>query len=352
MQQQETFLLEECASFIAMKLHTLLPMNGEDSQTKLPTLPTSTNLMLKVQEKYDDPKSAGSPADKPKRSVVTDVLMPKVVQLDADGRPTNTEHERVSPTVKANEVRNIPWRVWAENACAQDEEAVAKLHVHAAMASMHQHLGWDAPIALTVRGQVIKAVATEDIPIGGLKVPLWFKKPSSMVMDRAGASRHPKAVFAEVSWVLPVTPEEREAGCEGDREFKVKILVVPELKLPKVDGEGFAWTPTDAVHPFWIIKRDGTGGEQSNASMVMEKLITVCASDCKHLKEAKVNAAPSTVRYTTLLPCIVNTSTIRQGQEVVVKWHKPTTEKQRKAPVAEDAFEQLARAAKRAKKGN
>ena len=91
-----------------------------------------------------------------------------------------------------------------------------------------------------------------------------------MVMERATAPKHPKAVVAEVSWVLPASPAEEEAGLEGDHQINRKIHVQPELKLPRVSQDEFVWVSTDSVHPFWFIKRDDTGGSDANASMVME----------------------------------------------------------------------------------
>ena len=275
MQQQEAHLLEECASLIATKLQSLIPLGREGMKKEdLPTFPTSTALLQKVKQKWDGVTITGGSGTEPQGSVVTEGLTPKVIQVDADGRPL-TEHETVVVQGKVNEVRNIPWRVWAEKSCALDEDAVAKNVLELAVASMHQHLQCEIPISMTSQGNVVKALATQDIPVGGLRVPLWFKKQSSMAMERSTATKHPKAVVAEVSWDLPASTAEIEAGLEGAHKINRKMYVQPELKLPRVSKDEFLWVSTDSVHPFWFIRRDDTGGSDANASMVMEQVTHV-----------------------------------------------------------------------------
>ena len=349
--QQETLLLETCAELIAKKFLELLSL-GKDGMQKadLPTFSTSTALMLTVKQKWDDLEVRGSSGNKPQGSVVTEGLTPKVILQDADGRPL-TEHETVVlGKGKAQTVRHIPWRVWAEKSCTMDEDAVAKKLLELAQASLHHHLTCAMPISMTSQGNVVKALAVDAIPIGGLKVPLWFKKEASMVMEGSAATKHPKAVVAEVSWVLPVTPAEEEAGVEVGHTVTKKIHVQPELKLPRFAQEDFLWTPTDSVHPFWFIKRDDEGKGEANASMVMEKVTHVSASDFIMLKQANVRVNACVVTYKVMLPCIVNTTALEAGQEVVVKWQPRTTQKKQKAAVEKTAFDLIARGVKKAKK--
>eukprot|EP00959_Pyramimonas_sp_CCMP1952_P245897 5139457-Pyramimonas_sp.AAC.1 len=89
----------------------------------------------------------------------------------------------------------------------------------------------EIPIAMIKSGSAIKAVATTDIPVGHLKVPLWFKKDAPMVMEGQGVFIHPKAARAEVSRVKASTPEEQEVGVESGEDVVVRIHVQPELKL-------------------------------------------------------------------------------------------------------------------------
>ena len=162
---------------------------------------------------WDDPNFQGiASGAKATGSVVTEGLTPKVILQDADGRPL-TQHETVAgPGTESKVVETIPWRVWAVTACAVDDAQVAKHVLGLAMAANHEHMTRDIPIALTRQGNAIKALATRDIPIGGLKVPLWFRKDASMVMGDGHTAIHPKVVRAEVSRVKPVTPVEKEAG--------------------------------------------------------------------------------------------------------------------------------------------
>ena len=289
--------------------------------------------------------------------MVTESLTPKVIKQDADGRPL-TEHETVSATGhNAQTVETIPWRRWADTACAVDNAQIAKQVVGLAMAANHEHMTCDIPIAMIRQGQAIKAVATTDIPTGKLRVPLWFKKETSMVMEGAGVTVHPKAVCAEVSWDRAVTPEEKEAGVESGETVVVRVHVQPELKLPRDGDAGFVWNPSDSVHPFWFMRRSDhapTTHEaqiNANASMVMETVTHVCASDFFHLKAANVKVDSLVVTYAVKLPCIVNTTPIKAGDEAIVKWEVAPTVKKQKGTTQQTAFDQLAGAQKKARKG-
>jgi len=290
--------------------------------------------------------------------VVTESLTPKVIKQDADGRPL-TERETVSAAgVNPEKVETIPWREWASTACALDNAQIAKQVLGLAMAANHDHVTCDIPIAMVRTGSAIKAVATTDIPIGHLKVPLWFKKDTSMVMEGPGVVIHPKAACAEVSWVKAVTPVEKEAGVESGEEVVVRMHVQPEIKLPKDGDAGFVWDPRDSVHPFWLMKRTDqvmrTPGEAliaANASMVMETVTHVCASDYVHLKTAKAKVDSMVATCSVKLPCIVSTAPIKAGEEAIVKWESAPTGKKQKATTLQTAFDQIAGAQKKARRG-
>ena len=59
-----------------------------------------------------------------------------------------------------------------------------------------------------------------------------------------------------VSWTMDPTVEEIEAGVEGKGECIVSVHVQPELKLPNQTDKGdYEWAQSNALHPFWFIKR-------------------------------------------------------------------------------------------------
>ena len=334
---------------------------GKAGLTKegMPQFPRDTSLMQGVGALWDAPTLEGnsqSPGPKGKSSVVTESLTPKVIKQDEDGRALST-HETVSAgAATEDKVQTIPWRDWARSACALDDAQIAKQVLALAMAANHDHMTCEIPIAMIKSGSVIKAVATTDIPVGHLKVPLWFKKDASMVMEGAGVTIHPKAVCAEVSWVRPMTPEEAEAGVERGDDVVVRVHVQPELKLPKEGDAGFVWDLKDSVHPFWFMRRwdqvtrqgdmaaNASGEAQiaANASVVMETVQQVWASDYVHLKTAKAKVDPMVATYSVKLPCIVSTAPIQAGQEAVVQWDSAPPTKKQKAKTQQTAFDQIA----------
>ena len=188
---------------------------------------------------------------------------------------------------------------------------------------------------------------------------MWFRKETSMVMGngRHSAAIHPKAVRAQVSWIKPVSPVEKEAGVECGEQVVARIHVQPELKLPKEGDAGFAWGPRDAVHPFWFMRRSDQAQSQTasqivaNASMVMETVTYVCATDYVQLKTAKAEVDALVSTYSVKLPFIVNTAPIKAGDEAIVKWENAPTVKKQKAATQQTAFDQIAGAQKKARRG-
>ena len=81
---------------------------------------------------WDDPNFQGiTPGVKAAGSVSTEGLTAMVIFQDADGRPL-TQHETVAaPGTENKVVEAIPWRVWADAACAVDDAQAAK-HVFGA----------------------------------------------------------------------------------------------------------------------------------------------------------------------------------------------------------------------------
>ena len=57
------------------------------------------------------------------------------------------------------------------------------------------------------------------------------------------------------------------------------------------------------------------------------------------------------VTYSVKLPCIVNTTPIKAGDEAIVKWEVAPTVKKQKGTTQQTAFDQLAGAQKKARKG-
>ena len=133
--------------------------------------------------------------------MVAETLAPKVIQMDADGRPLS-QHET---TVTKNQVvvDTIPWSTWADKQTQRNDSNLAKLMLMLAMGMLHDHATTPIPIALVRKGGVIQALTTRTIEAGELVVPLFFKKQSSMVTAGEGQTVHPQAVCAVVYWAAP-----------------------------------------------------------------------------------------------------------------------------------------------------
>ena len=162
--------------------------------------------------------------------MVTEALAPKVIEMDADGRPL-TQHQTVA-TKKQVAVETIPWSTWAEKQTERSDNHMAKLMLMLAMGQLHDHATTSRPLALVRKGSVIQALATRTVEGEELVVPLFFKKQSSMVIAGEDATVHPKAVCAVVSWAATLSDHERDAGVEVSAgSVQVPVHAQPELKL-------------------------------------------------------------------------------------------------------------------------
>ena len=344
-QQQQDELCEQCAAVIATKLLDLAGHPGFKGNIKaIPVLPSK--LMARVQENVSNPNFQ-PPEEKKKKqkSVVTEALAPKVIAMDAEGRPL-TQHETVV-TKKQVAVETIPWSTWAQKQTERNDKHMAKLLLMLAMGELYDHATTSIPLALVRKGSVIQALTTRAIEVGELVVPLFFKKQSSMVTAGEGVTVHPKAVCAVVSWAAPLSDAEKDAGMEGSSgSVQVSVHVQPELKLPAKGDNGLDWTTTDAVHPYWFIKRTEKNDTEANAHLIEQDVTHVMACSFKPLASAVAALAPFTNTFSVSLPCIVNMQKIKAGDEVILKWKPPPEKRPCPAPTT-NAFDQIAKTFKK-----
>ena len=89
------------------------------------------------------------------------------------------------------------------------------------------------------------------------------------------------------------------------------------MRLPSKSNDGqFNWKPTDAVHPFWTIKRQAAETDQWNVELVEHEVTTVVACD---FKGQVGKTAPIRYTFRVTVPCIVSSKAIAAGEEVVLK---------------------------------
>ena len=346
-QEQQDELCEQCAALIATKLLDLAGHPGFKGNIKaIPGKPSK--LMARVQEHVSNPDFQTTGKKKQQEPVVTEALAPKVIEMDADRRPL-TQHFTVV-TKKQVAVETIPWSTWAEKLTERNYNHRAKLMLMLAMDELHDHATTSIPLALVRKGSVIQALTTRAIEVGELVVPLFFKKQSSMVTAGEGVTVHPKAVCAVVSWAATLSDCERDAGMEGSAvTVQVLVHVQPELTLPTKSKKGLNWTPTDAVHPYWFIKRTEKDETEANAHLIEQDVTHVMACSFKPLASDVAALAPFTSTFSVSLPCIVNMQTINAGVEVILKW-KPPPEKRKNQAQEANAFDQIAQTDKKQRK--
>ena len=141
---QENELCEKCAAFIATKLLDLLKLGkpGLD-HAALTGFKRSSALEQLVWKHLDDPKFCGSTiarndGRKP-NSVVTEKLVPKVIEMDADGVALSAHETVASGSAITAEVESIPWSTWAEVQTKRNPNNTAKLLLCMAIDTLHQN---------------------------------------------------------------------------------------------------------------------------------------------------------------------------------------------------------------------
>ena len=163
-------------------------------------------------------------------------------------------------------------------------------------------------------------MATKALRVGELVVPLFLKKPSSVVTEDEGGTLHPKAVAAVVSWSesANAVANAEEEVCSSDVE--VRLRVQPELKLPTKGAKGLDWTQSDAVHPFWFIQRTDKNEIEANADIFHPEFNHVVACSFDAVTLSAVHVPPEAHTFTVSVPFIRTTQTVEAGKEVILKW--------------------------------
>ena len=343
-EQHEDELSEQCAAFIATKLLFWADQPGFEGHIK--SLPSNTKLMGRVHEHVSNlDVQRGETNKKKQESAVAETLTPKVILMDRDGRPVSGHETMVTKQQVA--VDTIAWSTWAEKQTQRNDKDMAKLMLMLAMGMLHDHATTTIPISCVKSGSAIKAFATRTIEAGELVVPLLFKHQSSMVTVGEGVNVHPKAVCAVVSWAVTPSDADREAGREGESENRtVPVHVQPELKLPTKGEKGWDWTLSDAVHPYWFIKRTDKDDSEANAHLVYQDMTHVQQCYLEPLSSAVAALAPATEPFSASQPFIVNMQKIVAGGKVILKWTQPPAKSRNPAPEA-NAFDQIAQSDKK-----
>ena len=146
-----------------------------------------------------------------------------------------SQHEKKQD--KVIPVETIPWTTWLEKQGTRNHNDTAKYLLSLAVGFVNGNATTNCvPIAFVKKGPATQALATRNIKVGELVIPLFFKKHQSMYVAADCTNRHPNAVTASVSWDSVVTEEERLVGIEGNGQHTVVLIVQLEFKLPCRDA--------------------------------------------------------------------------------------------------------------------
>ena len=260
------------------------------------------------------PEAASSSNSKPHRGsgepeAKVPKILPKVIQFDAEGKPTTEQETRVDQ--KKRNVETIAWAAWGEGEIQTEKNrtASAKALVQNVLFEVHRKtFTADVPIRME-REKDVRCIATTSLKIGALRVPAVVLHPTSLMET---ASKHFHSVSVEC----------KELGASAG---KPKIFhLSPEFSLPKtpeVAGENLEWKPVHSAHLFWGIARDHRE-ENWNCELIQVPVnnIQALGFSASEVFQERVVLSQTTV---VTVPVITNTRAVQQGEELVLKWKEP-----------------------------
>ena len=108
----------------------------------------------------------------------------------------------------------------------------------------------------------LSAVAEEDLKLGDLIVPLFVRRPTSIVVEAESQGPQPKSICVDIEWQEPNVSEKGEInGIEEPLEHSVVLRVNQEVRLPTSNDNPDDWSGHEDLHPFWVVKRQTEGNE-------------------------------------------------------------------------------------------
>ena len=248
-------------------------------------------------------------------------LLPKIIEYDAAGKPTNEQDAALK--VKTGTTEIIDWATWAQTTAVTEHYEKLDSKLACASALLRIHMGTPTaavPIKMVKEKGKTKCVALEDLEIGRLKLPLTIWKEESLQDE----SKRPRRV--RVTYKVQRKASAAQ-GAASERVRQASFAVAPELSLPKwtpeVSGEGVYhdWKPHNAAHLFWAIRRwraeDAWNCEYEMATA--NDVLVVGFTACKTIL---VNA-PMRHIAGVAFPVLTNARNAKKGDEVVLKVAEP-----------------------------
>ena len=170
--------------------------------------------------------------------------------------------------------------------------------------------------------------ATEALSAGDLMIPLFYNRDSSL--HCASEATRLKRTRRLGQCLLGDITEgpchcDLAGGCEYAQEPGTPWCLF--CRPGSIDQSGRCYCPCracdpdddgwpDAVHPFWVIKRQAAETDMWNAELVEQEVATVVA--CEFTGQVG-KTAPITDTVKVTVPCIVNSKAIAAGEVVILK---------------------------------
>ena len=251
---------------------------------------------------------------------------------------------------KGTSVDVLPWPKCVEFKTPYPDNHRSKLLLEAAIRQLHRpFVEYPPPISMVRAGKRIEMRATERLAKGKCVIPIFFRKPDSMVMedDQCGA-RPRNGVCCTVYFTrhLESIAETVRSG-EFAAEASVNVFIAPEVKVPKGKvNTALAWANGE-LHPFWLVKR-GVGPEKTNMKLVYLSTSNSLACDTRAL--SVMGASVKSVGEIALIqyPCLVNSVDVEKDEELILAWSQEAVLAPKKKK--KDDYDQLSAAASKAKK--
>ena len=270
------------------------------------------------------------------------VLAPTVTVIDASGK-AKTELATVQQK-KTDAVDVLPWAKWVELETPCPDDKLAKLLLESTIRQIHRPFFADLPaIAMMRIGKRIEMRTKELIPKGHCVIPIFFRRPGSMVMDgELGGVRSRIGVNCKLHWTRrSVSASEVAEFGELVDEVSVNVYIAPETKVPKGNvNEAVEWTMTEELHPFWHVKR-GEPEDKTNMELVFlsTSQILACDTNDLKLKGASVKSVMEVVQIQ--YPCLVNTEDVGANEELILEWSQLAVKATPKSDKGKNAYDQL-----------
>ena len=188
----------------------------------------------------------------------------------------------------------------------------------------------------------LSVVAVEDIKKGELIVPLFVRRPTSIVAEGESEGPHHKSIAVDIEWTeCNVSEILQLKGIEEPVKHEVVLRVNQELRLHQSNDNPEDWSGHEDLHPFWVIRRQ-KDGDEINCKICRQFVELTTAMELSDLQRqgANISGLEGTMMY-GWYPFIVNSKAISKGDEVVLETLSEAPRKDLKRPSELNAFDQL-----------